>query len=390
MMPTAWMSWHFERCPRGLPILALALALPCAATGAQSNLSVQGFGYPTGQMSSRAEGSGGAVGEIDPLSPLNPASIAAVGARLLYFQLEPEFRTVTTANGSEATTTNRYPVVFGAIPVGKSWVVSLGSSTLLDRTSSTSFSTQQDIGTQIEPMTTTERIDGAMNDVRAAAAFTPLSWLRVGVGLDGITGHNLISLTQHFEDSTEFASFTQKRVLGFRGGAVSAGAQAFTKNFVAAGSFRHGGALHLDVEDTLIASARVPDRFGLSLAYTGLANSAIAVRTSHDSWSSLGSLGSSNLVGVDAWDTSIGADIAGPRLGSRILFLRGGFRDRTLPFEAAGHKVAEHSFSGGLGTSFANSRVLADLALIHASRSAPTVDASEHAWTLSVGISVRP
>jgi hypothetical protein len=281
-------------------------------------------------------------------------------------------------------------VVFGAITVGKSWVISLGSSTLLDRTSSTSFSTLQDIGTQIEPMTTTERIDGAMNDVRAAAAFTPLTWLRLGFGLDGITGHNLISLTQHFQDSSEFASFTQKRVLGFRGGAFTAGAQAFTKNFVAAGSFRHGGALHLDVEDTLISAARVPDRFGVSLAYTGFANSAIAIRTSHDSWSSLGGLGSSKLVGVDAWDTSVGADIAGPHLGDRILFLRGGYRDRTLPFEAVGKKVAEHSLSGGLGTSFANGRVLADLALIHASRSAPTVDASEHAWTVSVGISVRP
>ncbi len=389
-MRTVLLSWNFDWRASATAMLAIALALPWAAAGAQSNLSVQGFGYPPGQMSSRAEGSGGAVGEIDPLSPLNPASIAAVGTRLLYFQLEPEFRTVTTANGSEATTTNRYPVVFGAIPVGKTWVISLGSSTLLDRSSSTSFNSDQDIGTQIEPMTTTERIDGAMNDVRAAAAFTPLKWLRVGIGLDGITGHNLISLTQHFQDSTEFASFTQKRVLGFRGGAFSAGAQAFTKNFVAAASFRHGGSLHLDVEDTLISSARVPDRVGLSLAYTGLTNSAIAIRTSHDSWSSLGGLGSSNLVGVDAWDTSIGADIAGPRFGDRIMFLRGGFRDRTLPFEAAGHKVSEHSVSGGLGTSFANSRVLADIALIHASRHASSVDASEHAWTVSVGISVRP
>jgi hypothetical protein len=384
------MSSDFDRRARTLTVLALALMLPCVAAGAQSNLSVQGFGYPPGQMSSRAEGTGGAVAEIDPLSPLNPASIAAISTRLLYFQLEPEFRTVTTANSSEATTTNRYPVVFGAIPVGKSWVISLGSSTLLDRTSQTSFTTDQDIGTQIETITTTERIDGAMNDVRAAAAFTPLTWLRVGVGLDGITGHNLVSLSNQFHDSSEFASFTQTRVLGFRGGAFSAGAQAFTKNFVAAGSFRHGGSLHLDVEDTLISTARVPDRFGFSLAYTGIANSAIAVRTSHDSWSSLGSLGSSNSTGVDAWDTSVGADIAGPRFGNRILSLRGGFRDRTLPFEAAGQKVSEHSISGGIGTSFANSRVLADLAVIHASRSAPTVDASEHAWTISVGISVRP
>lgn len=377
------------RGPRALRACVVALALPCAAA-AQSNLSVQGFGYPTGQLSSRAEGSGGAVGEIDPLSPLNPASLAALGTRLLYFQAEPEFRRVTTANGTEATTTNRYPVVFGAIPIGKSWVFSLGSSTLLDRTSSTSFTTNQDIGTQIEPMTTTERIDGAMNDVRLAAAFTPASWLRLGLGLDGITGHNLVNLSQHFADSTEFASFTHTRILGFRGDAFEAGAQVLTKTFIAAGSYRHGGSVHLDVEDTLIATGRVPDRIGLSLAYIGLANSAFAIRTSHDSWSSLGGLGAPGLVAVDGWDTSVGADVAGPHLGERILYLRAGFRDRTLPFQAASQTVTERSLSAGLGTSFAQSRVLADLAVIHANRSAPSLDAAEHAWTISFGISVRP
>jgi hypothetical protein len=92
---------------------------------------------------------------------------------------------------------------------------------------------------------------------------------------------------------------------------------------------------------------------------------------------------------VDAWDTSIGADIAGPRLGDRIVFLRGGFRTRTLPFTAAENRVKENSITGGVGTAFAGNRVLMDLAVIHASRSA-ALEASERAWTVSLGISVRP
>lgn len=370
--------------------VATTVALP-AAVQAQSNLSVQGFGYPPGQFSTRTEGTGGALAEMDPLSPVNPASIAVLGTRIVYFQIEPEFRTVTSAGRTEHTTTNRYPNVFGAMPIGSRWAVSLGASTLLDRTSSTEFNTTQRLNaTDSVVMNTTYRVEGAMNDVRFATAWTPQTWLRLGVGVHAITGHNLVSLTEDFpNDSAVFSRFTEQRMLGFKGGAVSAGVQFASKSVVAAFSGRKGTTLHLSSQDTLLTSARVPNQFGASIAYTGIANSAISVRTSKDYWSSLGSLGAPGLKGVDAWDTSVGADLAGPRWNDQILFLRGGFRTRTLPFQAAGQNVKENSISGGLGTNFANSRVLADLAVIHSSRSA-SLAASEHAWTLSFGVSVRP
>jgi hypothetical protein len=103
----------------------------------------------------------------------------------------------------------------------------------------------------------------------------------------------------------------------------------------------------------------------------------------------MGPLGTPGLRGVDAWDTSVGADLAGPRFSNRIVFLRGGYRTRTLPFEASGKPVKENSYSGGLGTSFANGRVSTDLAVIRAMRSAD-LGASERAWTISFGIGVRP
>lgn len=370
--------------------MAVALVMtPLVAAAAQSNLSSQGFGFPTGQFSARTHGTGGALAEMDPLSPVNPASIAALGTRLVFFQIEPEFRSVTTSGGTERTTTARYPNVFGALPIS-GLVVSLGASTLLDRTSTTVFNTTQVLSTnETVPITTRFRVDGAMDDVRLAAGWNPASWLRLGLGAHAITGHNLVSITQSFADSLTFASFTQQRVLGFSGGAVSAGVQFVTKSFNAAFSGRRGASLSLSDEDTVLSKARVPDRFGASIAYTGIANSAIAIRTSRDTWSSLRGLGAPGLNPVDAWDTSIGADLAGPRFGERILFLRGGFRTRTLPFTAADAKVRENSITGGLGTAFAGNRVLADVALIHATRSA-ALDASERAWTVSIGISVRP
>jgi hypothetical protein len=388
------MSMHrFLRLGRsiaGRATLAVALVATSAiGVQAQSNLSVQGFGFPTGQLSTHAQGAGGSTGEMDPLSPINPSAIAVFNSRILYFQVEPEYRKVSTGNGTEATTTARYPNVFGALPIGH-FVFSLGASTLLDRTATTSFkSTQFLSGGDSVPMTTTERVDGAMDDVRLAAGWAPATWLRLGIGGHAIVGHNLVTLSQAFTDSTTFNSFSQSRVLGFSGAAMSAGFQLLSNSWVASASARHGWNMNVAVGDTVLSRGKVPDRYGASLAYTGLTNSAFTVRTSHDSWSSLGSLGSPGLVAVDAWDTSVGADVAGPKFGDQLVFLRAGYRDRILPFEAAGQKVTEKSFSAGLGTGFASGRILGDLAVIHASRTA-AIAASEKAWTISLGIAVRP
>jgi len=370
--------------------IAAGLLLVPLAVRAQSNLSSQGFGFPTGQLSARAYGAGGALAEMDPLTPVNPASLGLLPSRILFLQMEPEFRSVKGVAGTEHTTTARYPLVLGAIPIASNFILALSASTLLDRTSSTSFSTTQKLpdGENVG-MTTTYRIDGAMSDVRLASAWVPNSWLRLGVGVHGISGHNLVALTQTFDDSVRFSAFSQSRVLGFGGGAVSGGIQLVSSKFVAAGSARYGGSLSLSSEDTVLSRARVPNRLGASLAYIGIANSTIAVRTTRDSWSSLGGLGSPDLHAVDAWDTSIGADIAGPHMGQRILFLRGGYRMRTLPFQASGQDVNEKSITAGLGTAFAANHVLTDLALIRASRTA-NLSATEHAWTISIGIAVRP
>jgi len=81
-------------------------ALASVASG-QAALSTQGFGFPTGQLSSRAWGTGGAIAEVDPLSPVNPATLAMIGTRLVNFQIEPEYRSVSSSGGIDRTTTYR-------------------------------------------------------------------------------------------------------------------------------------------------------------------------------------------------------------------------------------------------------------------------------------------
>src|SRR5262249_6321210 len=155
------------------------------------------------------------------------------------------------------------------------------------------------------------------------------------------------------------ASFNQSLVLDFTGLAGSAGVQLTSKSWGLGVSGRVGGNMHSSVEDTVLSRAKVPSRFGATLAYTGIANSAFAVRTEYDGWSSLNGLSTDDAHAVNAWDSGVGADIAGPRMGARTIFLRLGARTRTLPYEANGldgvaHKVTENSGSAGLGTTFAN------------------------------------
>jgi hypothetical protein len=87
----------------------------------------------------------------------------------------------------------------------------------------------------------------------------------------------------------------------------------------------------------------------------------------------------------------VGADVLGPRLGDRLVLLRAGARWRTLPFGLPTSSVSEKSYAFGVGTLLARGKAALDIAGIRATRTATTAaNISESAWTLSVGITVRP
>jgi len=109
--------------------IAVAVAVVSSRGGAQGALSIQGLGYPTGGMSARAEGTGGGVADFDALSLVSPASLVAVGSAALFFQYSPEFRRVTAGSASAKTTTARFPLVEGVLPMGQQWTLGLSSST---------------------------------------------------------------------------------------------------------------------------------------------------------------------------------------------------------------------------------------------------------------------
>ena len=79
----------------------------------------------------------------------------------------------------------------------------------------------------------------------------------------------------------------------------------------------------------------------------------------------------------------------GPRFGASALQLRAGARFRTLPFGTSSSSVSERSYSLGAGTLLARGRAALDVTGIRATREAGA-NLSETAFTLSVGVTVRP
>lgn len=370
-------------------LLAALLVLPAAAQ-AQGNLSTLGFGYPSGQLSTRSLGTGGATGEIDPLSVSNPASIATFGGSVLYFQVEPEYRTLHVAGASEHTSIARYPLVVASVPISDNVMLGLSFSNLLDRSFETNTRAFQKVGDTTLAATNTFKSDGAIGDVRVALAWIAQPWLRLGVSAHAIAGDNRVRNTQIFDDSTRFAQLIDTATVGYTGNAYTAGFELIAgKNFSFAGSYRRGGPLSLKRADTTLSNAHVPDRVAFSAAFLGIRGTAIAFRTAKDSWSNMASLGSTNLKITDAWDTSVGADVLGPRIGSGNMQLRAGARWRTLPFGLPTSSISEKSYSVGVGTLMARGRAAFDVAGIRATRDAGT-SLSETSNTLSIGITVRP
>jgi hypothetical protein len=371
-----------------LPVILSAVP---SALVAQANLSGQGLGFPTGQISARAQGTGGAIGEIDPISQINPAALSFIGTTTLFFQIEPEFRRVITGRVTDKTTTARYPLFAGVIPMGSKLAVGVSSATLLDRTWTTSTRSDVIIGPDTVNSTFNYGSNGSINDLRVAIAWAPVAYLRLGLGGHLMSGNDRIFVGRSF-DNPAFASFADSSTIGFDGGAVSGGVELVAPKFaIASASFRKGGTLNATRSDTALGSGRVPDRFGFSLAYVGAAGTQIAARTSYDKWSSLNGLRRGGSPAVDTWDSSVGADISGPHLGSQVMMLRVGGRWRTLPYEVGpgNDKVREVSLGGGIGTSFGGGRVLTDFSLLHARRDAG-IGISERAWTLSIGLGIRP
>jgi hypothetical protein len=376
---------------RGIVLALVALTIAVSAphdAGAQGNLSTQGLGFPPGQLSTPAISMGGAIGEADPFSPLNPAAIGLLTAPIIFFQAEPEYRSLRIGGQLLRSSVARFPLFLGSIPLGQRWTISASASTLLDRTWETTTRDTQVVNGDIVAATVLDRSEGSIADLRFAVSYATTSWLRIGVAGHAYSGRDVLKSARTFDDTLRFVRDTQQTTLGFGGNALSVGAQSVWPRVGTLGvSYRRGGALRTYNGDAIVGTGSVPDHFGVSLVYLGIAGTTIGARAARDSWSNMKGL-STTLNVHEGWDVGLGADVTGPHFGGSPIGLRAGARWRTLPFSATTTPVKERSLSGGLGFPMAGGRVELHLGAVRATRTSGST--SENAWTISTGFGVRP
>ena len=373
----------------------LALVLPVALV-AQGNVSTQGFGYPPGQLSTRAEGAAGAFGEFDAQSPINPAAIASDRTTQIHFQYDPEFRTVDVGNTHENSTTSRFPLAMISGPIWGGGAIALSWSTLMDRTfqvSQTSFINNY-TAHQRDTLIATIGSSGGINDIRLTTAWAFGSWLAIGGGFDVFTGENRLTQTVTVDDTipNQYSNSQFKNSLSYDGVGASGGITMRPVKWLGfAGSFRYGGGISVREGDSAtVAHGLIPARAGGGLLLNPLQGLLISARYDWEEWSRLNLLEKGNLQAQNGGGWSVGADIEGPKLGTnRYVTLRVGGGNRPLPYVLAGTPIRETDLSGGIGIPLLAQRSVIDVSVTHADRT-QVLGVSESAYILSVGLTIRP
>jgi hypothetical protein len=373
-----------------LVLVALAASLPASSLTAQGTLSTQGFGYPLGGLSTRAAAGGGAFAEFDALSARNPGALPSWGRPGLYFQYDPEFRSVSAGNRTDHTTTARFPAVAVGLGVGQHGVLGLSNNGFLDRTFATVVRSGQRLGD--DSVSYTERFgsSGAITDTRIAYAYQLSPRFTLGVGVHLFSGENRLSLRREFDDSLRYGTLSRTLDLSYSGTGISAGFIAVpVRGLAIAGSARQGGTLDLRVVDTLRSQAKVPSRVGLAARVDAIPGVSLSAAADFTGWSKMNGLGTSASNAMDTWEYSAGAQFSGQRSRNVSWLYSVGYRQRDLPFPAAGATVSEKIVSGGVTAPVAGPRASLDPALQRAARHA-NGGVSERAWLLSFGLTIRP
>lgn len=368
--------------------LVVGTSAPLAAQGV---LSSQGLGFPPGQLSTHARGTGGAIAEFDPVSALNPAAMAGWGRAAIHVQSEPETRRTTSPGGTDITGSTRFSMIAAGIGLGDRVAVGFNVSTFLDRSWETIFEGTQIIGPDTARFTDRNGARGAIADSKVIVGVNLPLGFRVGLGAHAISGSHQLRAGRQYAAESPYVGFSTSQQLRFVGRALSTGVSWEPVRWLAvAGSARFGGGLEaINDAQQFRAQGAVPDRFGVAVRAEVAQGLQVAARRERVQWSALAPLVESNIPVSDSDETSVGFEYLGNASRAIPYFLRLGTSGRTLPFGLATGAITERTVAGGLGILLAQGRFGVDLTYASGRRSAPGAIA-ERAGTFSLGLIIRP
>jgi hypothetical protein len=376
------------RRPDGLTAVALVTLVmmtvrPSGRLAAQdSQFGIRGLGTPGKWESVRARSTGGAFAPFDAFSPLLDASLADVRRTSASIAGGTSWRTVDPAGGTSATLRGtRFPALVIAGPVSRRVVLGGGFATYLDRTFGVSINDTIALRGVPEPITDQITSDGAVADLRFAAAARLQSRIAVGMGVHLLTGSTNVAAIRTFADTINYHTSTAKDEVAYRGAGGSASLLLdVTRDLRVAGWFRTDSKLRADIAGRTVAENNLPHTYGAGLEWRAGAQATFAGSAMWGNWGSVTSPADSNV--HDTFNWSLGAEI-GPFSSPLRLGVRGG----QLPF-GVGKTPTEVGYSAGLGRQFSGGRGRIDIGLERLDRKGTGL--SEHVWTFLVGLTVRP
>ncbi len=353
----------------------LTVAPPDRLTAQDSQFSVRGLGVPGRWESVRARTAAGAFGPFDPRSSVADVSLADALQLTATAVEATTYRRAEIGGTRDDLRSSRFPFMGLAGPVTRRVVVGGGFATYLDRTYSIVTRDSQMLRGVYAPYTDRIGSDGAVADLRFAAAARLASWIAIGAGAHILSGSSRQTAQRVYDDTT-FLGTTQTAVVRYDGFGIS-GSVALdpVRSVRIVGYARSDNRLRTRLGDAETDRTDLPTTLGAALRWSPSPSARVAGTAVWRSWSDAG--------GFNTTSWSAGAEVgAGPTP------FRFGVRGGQLPFGPGTAAPTELGVTLGAGKAFSGNRALVDFGLERLVRKGGGL--TETAWTVLVGLTIRP
>lgn len=364
--------------PTVLAVLFLTAGPPDRVAAQDSQFGIRGLGTPGRWESVRARATGGAFAPFDGFSPLLEAALADVRRASAGVTGATSWRTVDAGGSESALRGSRFPALVIAGPVSRRIVLAGGFATYLDKTFGvTTRDTIDDL--RGSPVGVTDEItsDGAVTDLRIAAAARLDRRVAVGVALHGLTGSTRVSAVRTFDDSAYRTSSARDEV-AYEGLGGSASALVdLSADLRLAGWVRSDTKLRADIRGRTTTEDDLPFAFGGGARWRAGTEAVVAGAVAWRFWTGAGP------TSHDTFTWSLGAELGSPATTVRL-----GARGGDLAFGPGGTAPTELGVAAGLGKQFSGGRGRLDIGLERLERKGGGL--TERVWTFLMGLTVRP
>lgn len=357
----------------------LTLAGAHSVAGQDSQFGIRGLGVPGTFTSVRAWATGGAFAPFDGMSALTDASLTDV-VRLTAAATEAStYRTVNDGTNSSSLRSSRFPMLQVAGPVVGHLVVGGGFSTYLYR--SYAVEVPGSVVIRGVPETYVDRLgsDGAVTDLRLAAAWQFSPRLSVGGGIHILTGSSNLTASRLFSDSAHYLNATQTDQESYDGFGVSMSVLARPMSGMRVSGFLQSyNHLRAEISGFQNAQNELPTTIGGAVQWSVTPEVKLAGSIAHANWSV-----ASPTAAFNTTNWAVGGEF-----GRASLPVRLGIRGGQMPFGPGPSAPTQLGISAGTGFTFSQGRGILDFGIEHLRRTGGGL--TENSWTLLAGLTVRP